>query len=141
MKFNSFKKSVMLVKLLAMHIFSIKVLIISLLQYGTIRLMYASDPDLAYLTENMKTDLSFYDKAELNAFYQCTGMVIYHLSHICLKKNLVKLTGFFFIIMTFEFIWFFFLGGWGKILQNCYTARLNKTYDVNDIFIFNIWLF
>ncbi|XP_034319361.2 uncharacterized protein [Magallana gigas] len=42
------------------------------LKYGTIRLMYASDPDLAYLTENMKTDLSFYDKAELNAFYQCT---------------------------------------------------------------------
>lgn len=110
LKFNSFKKSVMLVKLLAMHIFSTKVLIISLLQYGTIRLMYASDPDLAYLTENMKTDLSFYDKAELNAFYQCTGMVIYHLSHICLKKNLVELTGFFFIIITFEFIWFFCLG-------------------------------
>lgn len=64
--------------------------------------MYASDPDLAYLTENMKTDLSFYDKAELNAFYQCTGMVIYHLSHICLKKNLVEFTRFFFIIMTFE---------------------------------------
>lgn len=126
----------MLVKLLAMHIFSIKVLIISLLQYGTIRLMYASDPDLAYLTENMKTDLSFYDKAELNAFYQCTGMVIYHLSHICLKKNLVEFTVFF-IIMTFEFIRFF-CGGWGKILPNCYTARLNKTYDVNDIFIFNI---
>lgn len=57
--------------------------------------MYASDPDLAYLTENMKTDLSFYDKAELNAFYQCTGMVIYHLSHICLKKNLVEFTSFF----------------------------------------------
>lgn len=92
----------MLVQLLAMHIFSIKVLIFSLLQYGTIRLMYASDPDLAYLTENMKTDLSFYDKAELNAFYQCTGMVIYHLSHICLKKNLVEFTRFFFIIMTFE---------------------------------------
>lgn len=93
----------MFIKLLAIHIFSIKVLIFSLLQYGTIRLMYASDPDLAYLTENMKTDLSFYDQAELNAFYQCTGMDIYHLSHICIKKNLVEFTVFF-IIMTFEFV-------------------------------------
>lgn len=36
--------------------------------------MYVNDPDLEYLTQIQQTDLSFYDKAELNAFYQCAGV-------------------------------------------------------------------
>lgn len=36
--------------------------------------MYVNDPDLEYLTQISQTDLSFYDKAELNAFYRCAGM-------------------------------------------------------------------
>lgn len=63
--------------------------------------MYASDPDLAYLTENTKTDLSFYDKAELNAFYQCTGMANYPLSHLMSQKAFDEIFRFI-IIMTLE---------------------------------------
>lgn len=59
----------MFVKLLVMYIFFIKVLIFFFLQYGIIRLMYVSDFDLVYLIENMKMDLLFYDKVELNVFY------------------------------------------------------------------------
>lgn len=41
------------------------------LTYGSTTYMYVNDPDLEYLTQIQQTDLSFYDKAELNAFYQC----------------------------------------------------------------------
>lgn len=45
------------------------------LQIGTLRITYTKDPDLEYLSEITKTDMSFYDKAELNAFYRCAGML------------------------------------------------------------------
>eukprot|EP00105_Crassostrea_gigas_P035382 XP_019919530.1 PREDICTED: neurogenic locus notch homolog protein 1 [Crassostrea gigas] len=41
------------------------------LTYGSTTYMYVNDPDLAYLTRITQNDLSFYDKAELNAFYRC----------------------------------------------------------------------
>lgn len=37
--------------------------------------MILNDPDLEYLIGSNQNDLSFYDKAELNAFYKCAGMI------------------------------------------------------------------
>eukprot|EP00105_Crassostrea_gigas_P041228 XP_019925376.1 PREDICTED: zinc metalloproteinase nas-25-like [Crassostrea gigas] len=51
----------------------------SILQYpaGPGKAIYLNDPDLEYLTRLRHIDLSFYDKAELNAFYKCAnpGMI------------------------------------------------------------------
>lgn len=49
--------------------------VLAFLQIGTLRITYTKDPDLEYLNEITKTDMSFYDKAELNAFYRCAGML------------------------------------------------------------------
>lgn len=44
---------------------------------GQGRAIFLNDPDLEYLTRLRHIDLSFYDKAELNAFYKCAnpGMI------------------------------------------------------------------
>lgn len=37
--------------------------------------MILNDPDFEYLIGSNQNELSFYDKAEVNAFYKCTGMI------------------------------------------------------------------
>ncbi|XP_061167265.1 uncharacterized protein LOC133176117 [Saccostrea echinata] len=61
------------------------------LTYGSTTYMISNDPDLAYLPRQMKNDLSFYDKAELNAFYQCADDCVN--PPTCQNEGFVKQTG------------------------------------------------
>lgn len=55
----------------------LKYIIFFVFQAGPGKAIYLNDPDLEYLTRLRHIDLSFYDKAELNAFYKCAnpGMI------------------------------------------------------------------
>lgn len=63
--------------------------------------MTSNDPDLTYLTTQALDDLSFYDVAELNAFYHCAGKIIFfHVQSIQkLKKNLFQFYNLFFALI------------------------------------------